>query len=637
MKKYLLQFALFGLLVIGSAILRGCSPLENEKHREAFYQSDSVARKAWQIRRNQPHVADSLSRSILHAASYSLLPDSTKAQLWKNISAIHWFSGRLDSANNTTDSALHYYHKAGDTIEYGNTLNLKGLVAWHSASYDSALSSFGKAYTVFTQVPDSDGMMIVLANMAIIYYQLGDYDSAMALLTTVTPYNESKGRNQALADNYTNLAIILGVQKDMGKSLYYKRRSLDMSILLEDQRAILLSLANLGTHFYNDSRYDSSHYYNKQALQLAVTLGDKLTEGFLYNNMAETFIALGNYFAADTCVKKAISIREYLNDPLGLGISYRIYGILLESKGRTAEALPYFEKALALAKQIGSKEQQMNVNEQLYETYTKRGEFKKALEYKQAAGVLRDSLFSQAQNERIQRLQIRYESMQKDKALLEQELKLVKLQYENRTTKFRLYFIVVLALFGMILLVLYGLYQRRKAEQEAIKREKENEINLLTMQKAELEQKRLEDEIVYKNKEITTLALMLSDKRNMVLEIEQQVHALLEYSQSEVNQKLGQLLKDLRIRRTMERETSDFESYIDEVCNGFFIKLQERFPAMSQSEKRLAALLRMNLSSKEIAGILNISPKSVDMGRYRLRKKLGLETEEGLYESLLNI
>jgi DNA-binding CsgD family transcriptional regulator len=279
----------------------------------------------------------------------------------------------------------------------------------------------------------------------------------------------------------------------------------------------------------------------------------------------------------------------------------------------------------------------MNVNEQLYETYTKRGEFKKALEYKQAAGVLRDSLFSQAQNERIQRLQIRYESMQKDKALLEQELKLVKLQYENRTTKFRLYFIVVLALFGMILLVLYGLYQRRKAEQEAIKREKENEINLLTMQKAELEQKRLEDEIVYKNKEITTLALMLSDKRNMVLEIEQQVHALLEYSQSEVNQKLGQLLKDLRIRRTMERETSDFESYIDEVCNGFFIKLQERFPAMSQSEKRLAALLRMNLSSKEIAGILNISPKSVDMGRYRLRKKLGLETEEGLYESLLNI
>jgi DNA-binding CsgD family transcriptional regulator len=53
---------------------------------------------------------------------------------------------------------------------------------------------------------------------------------------------------------------------------------------------------------------------------------------------------------------------------------------------------------------------------------------------------------------------------------------------------------------------------------------------------------------------------------------------------------------------------------------------------MTENEKRLAALLRLNLSSKEIASILNISPKSVEMNRYRLRKKLGVPSDVGLSE-----
>lgn len=621
----------------GFISLIGCHQEASEHLSDQIIRNDSIAKQAWKLRRNQPEVSDSISRMLLRTQTRKELPDSIRSQLWKTIAAIHWFSGRLDSASLTADSALVYFLRAADSLQVGNVYNLKGLIDWHASKYDAALNSFGKAYNMFVQQSDSDGMMMALSNTSIIYYQLGDYDTAMALLMEVTPYNETKHNLQALGDNYANLSIILGVQKDMDKSLLYKRKSLAIAEQLEDQRAILLSLANLGTHFFNDSRYDSAMHYNKLALALSVRLGDRHTQAFLLNNMAETYYTLNLLPAADQSIAEAIKIRTELDDVLGLSISYRIKGLLLEAKGNTNEAVNQYSMALNMAERIGSKEQQMNLSEQLYDVCFKRGDFKKALQYKQAASILRDTLFSQKQNERIQRLQIQYETVSKDKALVEKEFKLLTLGLEKKAFELRMYLFLAISVFSVSILLIYSYFNRKKAQQEAFKHLQAHEIHLLTLQKAELEQKRLEDELAYKNKEITTLALMLSDKRSMVLEVEQQVEALLDYEQKDSSQKLNQLLKDLRIRRTLERETSDFERNIDLVCDGFFIKLEDRFPDISQAEKRLAALLRMNLSSKEIAGILNISPKSVDMGRYRLRKKLGLDSEDGLYETLSKI
>ena len=78
----------------------------------------------------------------------------------------------------------------------------------------------------------------------------------------------------------------------------------------------------------------------------------------------------------------------------------------------------------------------------------------------------------------------------------------------------------------------------------------------------------------------------------------------------------------------------EFDQYVHQVCEGFFERLQNLCPDITRTEKRLAALLRMELSSKEIASIMNISPKSVDMSRYRLRKKMNIDSEERLVNSL---
>ena len=73
---------------------------------------------------------------------------------------------------------------------------------------------------------------------------------------------------------------------------------------------------------------------------------------------------------------------------------------------------------------------------------------------------------------------------------------------------------------------------------------------------------------------------------------------------------------------------------IDDINSGFISKLSELYPDLSKSEKRLASLLRIGMSSKEISLMMSMEPKSVDMARYRLRKKLNLNASDNLTEFL---
>ena len=89
--------------------------------------------------------------------------------------------------------------------------------------------------------------------------------------------------------------------------------------------------------------------------------------------------------------------------------------------------------------------------------------------------------------------------------------------------------------------------------------------------------------------------------------------------------------------KTLNNEKDELEKRVDQVCDGFFKGLTEFHTDLTEREKRLAALVRMNLSSKEIATILGIETKSVTQSRYRLRKKLNLETDESLASYLKTI
>ena len=101
-----------------------------------------------------------------------------------------------------------------------------------------------------------------------------------------------------------------------------------------------------------------------------------------------------------------------------------------------------------------------------------------------------------------------------------------------------------------------------------------------------------------------------------------------------ISSRIGQLISE---NESSKKEWAVFEKHFEQAHNNFFKRLLELYPELTQSDLKLCAFLRMNLSSKEIAPLLNIEIRSVEVRRYRLRKRMHLSTDENLVEFILNV
>ena len=78
-------------------------------------------------------------------------------------------------------------------------------------------------------------------------------------------------------------------------------------------------------------------------------------------------------------------------------------------------------------------------------------------------------------------------------------------------------------------------------------------------------------------------------------------------------------------------------SHFDEINNNFLKNLKSHFPKLTNTDLKVCAYLQLNLASKEIAQLMNISVRGVEISRYRLRKKLGIGTETNLFDYLIQL
>jgi DNA-binding CsgD family transcriptional regulator len=97
------------------------------------------------------------------------------------------------------------------------------------------------------------------------------------------------------------------------------------------------------------------------------------------------------------------------------------------------------------------------------------------------------------------------------------------------------------------------------------------------------------------------------------------------------------IIKRLSDDENVDQEWDQFSKYFDKVHSDFVSALKQQHPSLTPSESKLCIYLRMNLSTKEIAQLLNISVRGVEISRYRLRKKLQLSKEQNLFDYLIQI
>ncbi|MDF2430750.1 MAG: hypothetical protein JWP44_381 [Mucilaginibacter sp.] len=198
-------------------------------------------------------------------------------------------------------------------------------------------------------------------------------------------------------------------------------------------------------------------------------------------------------------------------------------------------------------------------------------------------------------------------------------------------------------LYGILFIAFNYLFYRwlkRKFMKEKLRHAEEQKrlkyLHQLEMEKSEkeiiaLKNEKLESEIIGKNSELAAVAMHLLQKGELLSKIRDELVHLRKASDDMPSEELKKLIRILNQESKMDKEWDQFAEYFDNIHSNFLKAIKEIHPALSAHELKLCAYLRMDLSSKEMAQLMNITVRGVEISRYRLRKKLQVPTEISMH------
>lgn len=210
------------------------------------------------------------------------------------------------------------------------------------------------------------------------------------------------------------------------------------------------------------------------------------------------------------------------------------------------------------------------------------------------------------------------------------------------------YIIFVLAFIALLISIVLSLDKKHQNEKNELEEkrvseisEKEIEIDNITKQSEDeinlLKTDKLKSEIKHMNTELATNTMHILNKNEFINSIKSSLGRVVAKStNNEVKSTIKRVMTDIEKNIKTDGDWQSFQIHFDKVHGDFTSRFKHQFPSLSPQEMKLSAYLRLNLSTKEIANLLNITVRGVEIARYRLRKKLALDRNQNLAEFILN-
>ncbi|GAB2547531.1 triple tyrosine motif-containing protein [Rufibacter soli] len=170
--------------------------------------------------------------------------------------------------------------------------------------------------------------------------------------------------------------------------------------------------------------------------------------------------------------------------------------------------------------------------------------------------------------------------------------------------------------------------------------QKELEIREITNQSEQeidrLRNEKFQAELDHKNRELTYSTIHLINKNELLNSVKLELQDMLKDGGRMGQQdELKKIIRNIDLNITSEVDWKQFEFHFNHVHGDFIHRLQDKFPSLTPQEIKLSTYLRLNLTTKDIAQLLNISVRGVEISRYRLRKRLNLDRSENLSDFML--
>jgi tetratricopeptide (TPR) repeat protein len=559
------------------------------------------------------------------------------AEAYQRIAAGYTVRNQSDSANFYYNKSLSLYETMNDPRMVGVILYNIAILYYDQGDYIKAMFQTEESLKKSSEANDEHGIAVSLQLLGNINHYMGNYEKAQQYLLQGLQVIERLGDKIRYADGLVYLASNYMALKKYRKALDNLNEAIQLYRENDDRFFLTQAYNNTGFIYMKMQVLDSAKYYFDQAIELAIEIENNNALLLAYNNMGLIYKEENQFEKSRNFFRKAYDLAVKHNDQLRISMLYRNMGDLLMAEKHYEQALPLYDSSVIIARAIGSKSSMEETYLSMSDAFYSMGSYKKSLTYFKLYEAMKDSLFDADKTRKIEEMEARYEKEKNEKEIAIQKSEIEILSRDLELQRIRQTVLIV----GLILSLLLGFYfvvhLRHKMKRNRLIREQEKLLEKEKLINAELQRDNYEKELEIKKNELTSHALQIVQKNELLETLKKQVTDLEEQSGTENRSDFRKLRHMINGSAQSDKEWINFNRHFDQVHQGFLSRLKSDFPVLTSNDLRLSAMLKLNLTSKEVASIMNISPESVKKARYRLRKKLDLPDESDLHTFMMSL
>lgn len=515
------------------------------------------------------------------------------------------------------DSILVDWSRMPSWIRAYRNLNL-GTVDTYEGNYRAAEHWFEQAILLVKDAEIPEFNLFLLQATAENYRHRGKLDKSLSTWYEALQLAELNADSFAIADIHYGIGVIRYMRSEVKLAEseidqaynFYKRRNAI--------KKIAYGLSLKGLLAYQRKDFQSSIEKNLEAYRLRQEISDLKGQGESLNNLALSYMGMRSWRQALSYLEEAAQLKIRAKDLTQMTVVFNNMGYCYSQMDQPEKALRYFELALRKSLENDQMVDALTSYENIIRFHQHNSNYEQAFKAQQKLIALKDSLATVQRSAAMSEIQVKYETQKRD-------LEIESLQHKQTIITNRWLSLAIGLFFTIIFGILFVDNQKRKHRQQTQLLIKEDELK-----KADL--KIVTDLLEYNRKKLTLYTENLLKKNEMVSQLEEKLKDSVDGKGKNLANS-EKLMKDFSaVRILTDDDWEEFKDLFEQVHEGLLARLLRGYENLTQAEQRLFLLMKLKLSTKEIANILGVSPDSIKKGRYRLKRKIDIEENTSLQD-----
>ena len=578
-----------------------------------------------------PKAADSIYRCVLRDSSDENRSAYISALV--GLSAVYRNRSGLDSAGALLNKAIELASSVNDTSSLLNCFLELGNMYLDLGNSTQSENCYKKGLSLATKINSSKYQNKFLLSLGNSQHDRGDYPLAVKTFTEGVKIAEKTNDEQTLAAALENLAITIKYTGELSEAIAYMKRSLQIRKKQNLIREYAMGLQNLGILYRNAEKEDSALIIYHQAYDILYGLNDSVNMVKVRYNIGVILKNQKKYREAELEMNSILAFcrQKKIND----GQTYALSALasIYEQTNRAAMGLDAIDSAISMAQRYHLNANLSILFDRRHEILAAMGRYNEAYQAALTSGNISDSLLSLENLREIATLKTRFDTERKES----ENISLKKdIEVQNSRMWILRISIILGSLVFIVMTILFYIRQKQVKQQKQLAEEKSIRIEHEKRSKeTELEKIMIENQM--KEQELVFQSLVQADLIQINRSVKEKLFPFkLKLPRKNQQDEFEQVLNGLT-RDAGKDPLAEFELLFRQLHASFYDNALRICPDLTKTELHVCAMIRLNLSTKDIARLTNINISSIEMTRFHIRKKLNMEQGENLAAFLMTV